>query len=164
MDFRWVTDDHLSAMIEAITTAKEPYRSKLRECLLAINVLHAHGQQQAIDGILSQTAAPVMTGGDVALVEAIVAKGVLHNGAVPTLNLAEVTRAVELVGGVLARIRAGQLSLEEQDLLEWIFDQVAEKHHAQQHYQIRNLEQRVRQGLGLQVRLAFTEGFPDVVS
>lgn len=155
MDFRWLTDDHIHALIEAMSTAKEPYRTRLREVLVAMNAAHLETLNAEVQDAVAKDDLPFDTEYDVAVVETLLSKGIMHNGVVPTMTIPDIARSADLVAQVIARIRLGTLSFEEQDLLDWTFDQAANAYEQAQFIPVRRLERRVRGGLGLDPRLAF---------
>lgn len=164
MDFSWITDDHVHAMIEAVGVVDEPYRSRLREVLVAVTALHADEQAKAVAEALAVDDVPFYKTEDVFLVQRLLSKGLMHNGVVPTMSIPEVARASDLVAQTIARIRHGTLSFEEQNLLEWVFDQGANAYEQSNFFPVRDLEQSVRNGLGLVQRLAFLPEMPDDIA
>lgn len=164
MDFRWITDDHVHALIEAVHVADEPYRSRLREVLVSVNAWHADALAQAVTESIAVDDVPFRKTEDILMVERLLNKGLMHNGVVPTMAIPEVARAADLIAHTIARIRQGTLTFEEQSLLEWVFDQGANAYEQANFFPVRDLEQSVRNGLGLVQRLAFLPEMPDDIA
>lgn len=160
MDFSWITDDHIHALIEGLARVEEPYRSRLREVLVAVNSLHMEALGDQITDAIAQHDTPFEQQADVVVVETLLSKGLMHNGIVPTMSMPEVARAADLVAQVISRVRVGTLTFEEQDLLDWVFDQGANAYEQANYHPVRNLERRVRGGLGLDARIAFLPNLP----
>ncbi len=160
MDFRWISDDHIHALIDALAKAEEPYRSRLREVLVSVTALHTEALHHEVNEAIAEDDAPFNTADDVAVIETLLSKGLMHNGVVPTMTIPEIARAADLTAQLITRARVGRMSFEDQDLLEWVFDQGANAYEQANFHPVRNLEKRVRGGLGLDPRIAFLPNLP----
>jgi hypothetical protein len=108
--------------------------------------------EDAGEELMSEQEVP-LTESDLQDVNALLAKGVQHNGVFPELSAVRVGRALRVVSELLGRAAVGVLDLEDQEGLAWIFDVAADANEGVNRGNVRRLENLVRAGLGLDVRL-----------
>jgi hypothetical protein len=160
MDYRWITDDHVHALIEALSLVQEPYRARLREILITVTALHTESLHHTVREATSREDTPFTTAEDVQVIETLLSKGLMHNGVVPTMSIPEIARAADLTAQLITRARIGHLTFDDQELLTWVFDQGANAYEQSNFMLVRHLEHRVRGGLGLEPRIAFLPNLP----
>jgi len=151
----WIRQEHLDtlkALLPYITdrTAKR----RVRETLLGLTTeLTAQLMTQATGELAQDPVAPLLDS-DLQDVERLLGKGVQHNGVVPELSAVQVGRALQVTSALLARAHIGAMTLGDQEELEWVFDVAADYDNGARRREVRNVEQLVRGGLGLTVRLS----------
>lgn len=151
-----ISADHIDAVIDAMRQAPEPQRSRLRDLALMLDAAHTAKVARAI---ADTDPMPLLEQSEFDLLMQVVEKGVAHNGLAPTISGDDMGRALRLFGHLLARAKFGSLTQEDVLLLGEIFDDAA----TQAPYPVRLLEQKVRLGLGLTERLAFSSDLsPDI--
>ena len=150
-----MTPEHLDALQKAIGSAPSPQeRRLLREVLYEATAAHSARVSRKAASVLMEERDPGTMEEDLLFAEALVSKGIMHNGLVPDLTAVQVQRAVGTLGGVLDRVRNSTLESEQLELLAEVFDHAADNPSAPVPA-VRILESRVREGLGLEQRMAW---------
>lgn len=149
-----VTEQHLDAVKRAMQGGDAIDRKLLRECLYELSTsVSRRLVTHAVTVLQENHREPVVEEEDLLVVDQLVALGVQQNGLVPVLSTLEVGRALAVVSGLLIRASVSQLEQHHMELLEAVFDHAAE--HEEVTAQVRELETRVRGGLGLDQRIAW---------
>lgn len=149
-----VTEQHLDAVKRAMETDNAHDRKLLRECLYELSTsVSRRLVEHATEVLRENHAEPAVEEDDLRAVDQLIALGVQQNGLVPVMSTLEVGRALGVVSWLLIRASQSQLEQEHMELLEAVFDHAAE--HPEVTKQVRELEMRVRGGLGLDQRIAW---------
>lgn len=151
-----IDDAHLETLETLIgQTTNRTMKRRLKELLLIVTQLHTNAMYaRVLDQFAQELEAPMLEE-DLQVLERLMHKGVLHNGVVPELTAPQVSRAVAMLTTLCVRANVGILEAEDQQFLEWMFDQAADAD-PEQRVQARRVEQIVRGGLGLEQRLLWT--------
>jgi hypothetical protein len=148
---------HLEALqraAEQAGTAAE--RRYLRECLYELSAgVSKRVSDRATEVLRKAGDEGVAEVSDLMLVDRLTAMGVQQNGLIPTLSALEVGRALAIIGNLLGRAHVGHLEQEHIELLEAVFDHAAE--HSGVGPAVRDLELRIRGGLGLDQRVVWPQ-------
>jgi hypothetical protein len=154
----WLRQEHvewLGALLERLEAEED--RVVCRELLLGVS----QDFLGALFGALTRTATTdprvPLTRQELLDVQELVAKGVNHNGLVPTLDTVRVGQALQVVAELLARADLAALSQQDQYLLEWVFDVGAGAPAGPGVEAVRRVELQVRAALGLRARLLVPE-------
>ena len=150
-----VTEKHLDAMTRALERGEGADRKLLRECVYELSSSVSQRLNDQATRMLRGTAEPVSETSDLLLIDKLVGMGVQQNGLIPTMTAHEVGRALNILGHLLHRANAGQLEQVQLELLEAVFDHAAG--HEEVTQQVRELEVRIRGGLGLDQRIMWPE-------
>lgn len=150
-----MSPEHLDALQRAIAAAPSPQERRfLREVLYEVTASHSARLHRKAMTVLLEEAEQTGLDEDLMLAEALVSKGIMHNGLVPDLTGVQVQRAISTLGTLLDRARDSSLTQEQAGLLADVFDHAVENPHSPSPA-IRHLEVKVRSGLGLEQRLAW---------
>lgn len=154
MSHDWLKQEHLDLLKELLPEIEDrTAKRRFREMLYGLTVqLTQQLTEDATSEFMKEAEAPI-TESDLQEVNALLAKGVQHNGVFPELSAVQVGRALRVVSELLGRAAVATLDFEDQEGLEWVFDQAAAAHDGLNRANVRQLESRVRAGLGLDVRL-----------
>lgn len=154
MSTAWVRQEHIESLRALVPYIEDrTVRRHVKECVLGLSEeLTATVSRDAVALAMDEPIAP-LTEGELQAIQTLLAKGVQHNGLVPALDRLQVGRALQIVSALLARAQLAALSLDQQQGLEWVFDRAAEVG-PEHREEIRQLEQVVRGGLGLTVRVS----------
>lgn len=151
-----IDGSHLEILQQAIQqTSSRVGKRKLRELLLLVTQMYTAALQDvATDQFREDLDTPLLES-DLLAIEKLMQKGILHNGVVPELSAPDIARSVAIMTTLCIRANCAVMDTEDQDFLEWMFDQAAEGD-PEQRLQARRVEKIVRGGLGLEQRLVWT--------
>jgi len=150
----WLSPRHLDALHTAAkTTTDLEVGRALRECLFALTQDFNRELLQVAVAALEADPMPPLLEDELRDLQQLLVKGVQHNGVIPKLSSLEVARALQIAADLQQRARMGQLDFEDQAGLEWVFDVAAEADNGINHNSVRRVEEVVRAGLGLGIRL-----------
>lgn len=154
MSTDWLKQEHLEFMQELIPHLE--HRSDKRtatELLYGLtNQLTAQLSEHAAEAMMAERESPLVAE-DLEELQALVAMGVQHNGLAPQFSAVQVGRALRVLSDLTARAAIGALDLEDQEGLAWVFDVAAVADEGVNRDNVRRLENLVRGGLGLELRL-----------
>lgn len=146
---------HLDVLNQLITqTPSRIAKRKLREVLLLMTQMYTSALHEAVTEQFREDLDAPLLESDLTAVETLMHKGILHNGVVPELSAPDIARAVAIVTTLCIRANCAVMDAEDQQFLEWMFDQAAEE--PEQRATARRIEKIVRGGLGLEQRLLWT--------
>lgn len=150
-----VDASHLEVLNQLIQqTSSRIAKRKLRELLLLVTQMYTATLHAAVTEQFREDLDVPLLEEDLLAVEKLMSKGILHNGVVPELSAPDIARAVAIMTTLCIRANCAVLDAEDQQFLEWMFDQAAEE--PQQRATARKIEKIVRGGLGLEQRLLWT--------
>lgn len=150
----WLKQEHLDALKDLLPELPDGrVKRRVRELVLGLSTELAH--QLALEATavgLEEPIAP-LTENELQDIQALLAKGLLHNGLVPELSVTQVGRALQVTTELLQRAHVGALDLDDQAGLEWVFDVAYGEADPDTQTNVRRLEMLVRAGLGLTTRM-----------
>jgi hypothetical protein len=151
---KWLKQDHVDFVHRLVPHLESKSDKRLaRELVYGLtNDLTVALQVRSSKTMMEESEDPVVTT-DLDELNALVAKGVLHNGLVPDLSAVEVGRALRVMAQLLGRAAVSSLSPEDQEGLAWVFDTAADAEGGVNRAAVRQLERVVRAGLGLEYQL-----------
>lgn len=155
MSTDWLNEQHLDALKALLPHITDrTVKRRVRECVLGLTTeLTTRLTEEAVDTFAEEPIAP-LTEKELTKLQALIAKGVQHNGIVPDLTSAEVGRSLQILSELLSRAHIGALDFEDQAGLEWIFDVAADAENGENRDNVRRVERLVRGGLGLTIRMS----------
>jgi hypothetical protein len=150
----WLKEEHVEFLKNLIPYLEQRAdKRRARELLYGLTgQLTTRLAMQAGEEIMAEPESP-LTSDDLAELNALLAKGILHNGLVPELSTVQVGRALKIFSELLGRASVSSIDLEDQEGLAWVFDMAADAQDGVNRGQVRRLELLVRAGLGLPHRL-----------
>jgi hypothetical protein len=148
---QWLKQDHLNFLQRLLPYLEDRADQRLaRELIYGLaQYLSLAIQSQASAAMMGESEDPVQTT-DLDELNALVAKGVMHNGLVPDLSAVQVGRALRVLSQLLGRAAVSSLPVEDQEGLAWVFSVAASADDGVNREAVRRLERVVRAGLGLE--------------
>lgn len=151
----WLRDQHISVLKTLLPNVQHRTDKRLlRECILGLTEqLNSHRSNEATELFAEEPVAPVVDT-DLMALQSLLAKGVQHNGVIPELDAVQVTRSLQIMAELVGRAEVGALDHEDVAGLEWCFDVASQHDGGVNRKVVRRLEQLVRGGLGLGLRIS----------
>lgn len=153
MSPHWLTEAHLDAVKETLAVVQHPVTKRyLRDVYLGLSQDYAQRKvAESAQEYMHEPVAPLMEGDLVAL-QALLSKGIQHNGVIPEVDAVQVARSMQIVAELVGRAELAALTHEDREGLDWVFDVAADVTEGLNRKAVRRLEQLVRGAMGLGLR------------